>query len=80
MAALAVEVLEEWREAERVLRLLPPDAAERDAIAAAIEEMRELYQHVTGGAIHDTGFALVETAARIEETRQLLSEARARSG
>lgn len=69
--ALAAEVLHEWREAERTLRLLPPDAPEREPVEAALQEMRALYQRVTSAG-PTTANAIVATRDRIEETRALL--------
>jgi hypothetical protein len=44
VAALAAEVLEEWREAERLLTLLTPEDPERDLVSQAVEDMRLLYR------------------------------------
>jgi hypothetical protein len=70
--ALAAEVLSEWREAERVLRLLPDDAPQRPAVVAAVEGMRQLYQFVAFDLASSTADAIAQSRDRIEETRTLL--------
>ncbi len=77
VSALAAEVLEEWREGERLLRLLEPESSDGAAVTASIEEMRELYQHLTR-AVPETDALLLRTAERIERTRYLLRNARDR--
>jgi hypothetical protein len=74
--ALTAEVLSEWREAERTLRLLPDDAPERPAVEAAIEEMRFLYHRVTSDTVPDTVTAIEQTKLRVAETRALLRRVR----
>ena len=76
--ALAAEVLAEWREAERVLKVLPEDAPERPAAAAAVEEMRQLYQYVAIDLATATTSAIAQTRARIEATHALVLRIQAR--
>jgi hypothetical protein len=75
--ALAAEVLYEWREAERTLRLLPDDSPQRPTVEAAVEEMRALYHRVTEKA-PETANAIGNARARIEETRALLRAIRSK--
>jgi hypothetical protein len=74
--ALTAEVLAEWREAERVLGVLADDAPERPAVAAAVEEMRELYRHVARDMTAATANAIAQTRTRIDATHALLREVR----
>jgi hypothetical protein len=73
--ALAAQVLYEWREAERLLYLLPDDAPERAAIEAAVEDMRHMYQRITR-AVRPTAETIATSRARIEETHSLLRAVR----
>lgn len=77
MVAEAHVVLEEWRRAERLLTLLPPEAPERDEVAEQIEALRGLYQRLTATA---DGVATRLTASRttIERSVQLLDQVTAR--
>ena len=70
--ALAAKILGEWRDAERVLKLLPPDAPERPAVVAAIESMRLLYQQVTHITVPETDDRLAAARDAIESTKLLL--------
>ena len=74
---LAAEVLAEWREAERVLSILPDEAPERPRVVAAVEEMRQLYRYVSGDLTTKTANVIAQTRARIEETQALLQAVRA---
>jgi hypothetical protein len=70
--ALSAEVLAEWREAERVLSVLPDDAPERPAILAAAEGLRQLYQYVAFDLTTSTATKIAQARARIDETHALL--------
>jgi hypothetical protein len=74
--ALTAEVLAEWREAERTLSILSDDAPERPAVAAAAEEMRQLYHYVSVDLTVATENVIARTRTRIEETRALLRAVR----
>jgi hypothetical protein len=50
VVAEARVVLEEWRRAERLLSLLPPEAPERGDVAEQVELLRALYQRLTSTA------------------------------
>jgi hypothetical protein len=41
------EVLQTWREAERVLDALPPVDPDRQAVSLAIERLQQCYRQVT---------------------------------
>jgi hypothetical protein len=47
VAAEPARALEEWRRAERLLRLLPPEDPDRAAVEARVDEMRTLYQELS---------------------------------
>jgi hypothetical protein len=69
MAAEAAEVLHEWRRAERLLAVLPDDAPERPDIELRIEQLRDLYQHVTGATIPSPDARLEPTERQIDRAR-----------
>ena len=75
--ALAPEILEEWREAERLLTLLPGGSDDAIAVEGVVEEMRGLYHRVTDDAAA-TAEIISDTRARIVETRMVLDQTRAR--
>jgi hypothetical protein len=77
MAVLAADVLREWREAERLLELLPAESPDRLRVARALEEMQTLYQRVTE-TVPTTDTTLRASFGRIDATRALLRETRAR--
>jgi hypothetical protein len=63
MALQIEEVLSLWREAERLLNELPPEAPERKRVSAEVVSLRRMYRRLTEesdvtahmiGAAHDT--------------------------
>ena len=80
MAAEAAEVLHEWRRAERLLTVLPDDAPERSEVEVHVDQLRVLYQRVTGGMIPSTEMRLESTRRQIERARAKLDELAARYG
>ena len=72
MAAEATEVLREWRRAERLLTLLPEHAPERPEVEIHVEQLRILYQRVTGSTIPSTELRLAATRRQIERSKESL--------
>jgi hypothetical protein len=63
VASPAVEALETWREAERVLDALPPASPDHETVALLVYEMRSMYQRLT-----DSGIASAEVLTASLET------------
>jgi hypothetical protein len=72
MAAEAAEILHEWRRAERLLTVLPDDAPERTEVEVQVDQLRILYQRVTGATIPSTEARLQSTRAQIARSRAFL--------
>ena len=72
MAAEAVEVLNEWRRAERLLTVLPDDAPERTEVEVQVEQLRILYQRVTGATIPSSAIRLASTRRQVSRSRACL--------
>ena len=72
MAAEAADVLREWRRGERLLRVLPADAAERGSVEAEVEALRAIYQRVTSQTVPRTRDRLEAAMRRLEQSRAVL--------
>jgi hypothetical protein len=78
VAADVEEVLAMWREAERALDALPEEAPERPVVLIQVARLRRYYQRLTKETVPATWHLLESTHEAIEDTRQILAEARAR--
>ncbi len=72
MAAEAARVLDEWRHAERLLRLLPDDAPERSEVELHVDQLRALFHHLTDVVSPMTGERLATSRSQIERIHALL--------
>jgi hypothetical protein len=77
MALPIEDVLALWREADRVLDELPPDAADRSRVQAELDSLRTLYARLTDGTTLSTEKLAVSKAA-IERSQRVIAQARAR--
>jgi|1185.fasta_scaffold1646301_1 hypothetical protein len=77
MSILVADVLEAWREAERLLDGLPALSPDHETVRVTVERLRDLYADLTA-----TSNATAATIARGETTlsgaRQALERARGR--
>jgi hypothetical protein len=80
-AAMALEIEEVqavWREAERALEVLPPDAPERPVILMQVARLRRSYIRLTHGAGPASWQLIESTREAIDQTKRALAEARSR--
>lgn len=72
------ETLEAWRDAERLLKRIPPVDPDHASVALAVRSLRETYQDLTAGASDRTPAVLSQSRASIDRTRELLDRIRAK--
>ncbi len=72
------EALDTWREAERLLALLPGGSSDRPDVARAIEESRHVYEALTRD-VSDSRELLIVAGAAIDRTRDVLRVVRERN-
>ena len=65
------ETLEAWRDAERLLKRIPPVDPDHASVALAVRSLRETYQDVTAPSDR-TPAVLSQSRASIDRTRELL--------
>ena len=75
---LVDDVLDAWRDAERLLETLPPVSPDHETVAMAVERLRETYQRLTTEDAPRTAGSVAEAQDAIERTRLLLDWVRTR--
>ena len=78
MAILLEELLEVWREAERVLDQLPAGAPERKAIEVNVIELRSMHRLLTDQQLEQTDQLLASSREAIEAARRVIARTVAR--
>ena len=70
MSKLIEEVLQTWREGERLLEALPPLDPDHETVALAVTQLREAYHRLTAkeAAAEDSLAKALETIERAEAT------------
>ena len=77
MSKAVEEVLSAWRDAERVLDVLPPIGRDHEDVALAVARLRATYRSLTGGS-QATHAAIAASHMTVEDTRALLTRLRQR--
>jgi hypothetical protein len=67
------ELLAVWREAERVLEMLPSAAPDRVLVEAEIVDLKRTYRRLTDGRVESSSATLQRSAELIHRTRLLLN-------
>ena len=70
------EVLQTWREAERVLDTLRPVTPDHESVRLAIARLKDTYQQLTDLGGHSAD-VIASTRGTLEETHALLGRVRA---
>ena len=78
MAVLIEELLEVWREAERVLDELPEATPERNVLEGEVIQLRSAHQRLTDRRIEHTAHLLASSRDTIEGARRTIERARRR--
>jgi hypothetical protein len=78
MAVLIEELLDVWREAERVLDELPDATPERSLLEVEVVELRSVHQRRTDRRIEQTAHLIAGSRETIEATRRTIERARQR--
>ena len=78
MSKAVEEVLSAWRDAERVLDVLPPVGRDHEDVAIAVSRLRTTYHSLTGGS-QASHAAIVASHSTVEDTRALLARLKGRS-
>ena len=78
MAVLIEELLDVWREAERVLDELPEATPERGMLEVEVIELRSVHQRLTDRRIEQTANLIAGSRETIEATRRTIERARQR--
>jgi hypothetical protein len=77
MSKAVEEVLSAWRDAERVLEVLPPIGRDHEDVAIAVTRLRVTYRSLTTGS-HASQAAIVASRSTVDDTRALLARLRER--
>jgi hypothetical protein len=78
MAVLIEELLEVWREAERVLDELPDATPERTLLEVEVIQLRSVHQRLTDRRIEHTAHLIAGSRDTIEAARRTIERARLR--
>jgi hypothetical protein len=78
MSVLVEDVLDAWREAERLLEALPPHSPDREPVTLAIERLRTAYADMTATS-DATAAALASASDTLVRARRLLDLTRQRT-
>ena len=78
MAILLEELLEVWREAERVLDQLPVGAPERNVLLVEVVQLRSMHRRLTDQRLEQTDQLLASSREAIEAARRVIERTRAR--
>jgi hypothetical protein len=73
MAVLVQELLDVWREAERVLDRLPESEPWRDVLASEVAELRVVHQRLADQHTERSARLIRDSVAQIESARQTLA-------
>lgn len=77
MSKAVEEVLSAWRDAERVLEVLPEVGRDHEDVVVAVTRLRATYQALTD-VDHASQTAIRSSRATVEDTRDLLARIRER--
>ncbi len=75
MSKAVEEVLSAWRDAERVLEVLPPVGRDHEDVAIAVSRLRTTYRSLTSGS-DASHAAIVASHSTVEDTRALVARLR----
>jgi hypothetical protein len=78
MAVLIEELLDVWREAERVLDELPEANPERHVLEGQLTQLRSVHRHLTDRRIEHTAHMIAASRGTIDAARQTIERARER--
>ena len=78
MAVLIEELLEVWREAERVAEELPPATPERAQLETQLAELRAIHQRLTQRDIERTAQVIAASQDTIDCARRTIERAHER--
>lgn len=71
--SVVAEVLQTWREAERLLDELPPISPDHETVRLAVHSLRATYRSVSAGDAMLTPTLVAESHERMAEARALLT-------
>ena len=78
MAILLEELLEVWREAERVLDQLPVGAPERNVLQVEVVQLHSMHRRLTDQQLEQTDQLLASSREVIEAVRRVIERTRVR--
>ena len=73
LGSLVGDTLDVWRDAERVLKMLPPNEPAHEAVRMLVIELRDMYARVSV-ARDSSGADVARDKARVVEARKQLRE------